>query len=87
MRISWITRSLETPCVWYGKSKNNLNIVKCGKNFKYTSDDMCEPIAATDGYLDPGYNHVVILEGLSEDTKYFYQVGSLKVHFLMIEKK
>lgn len=75
MRISWVSGSNSTPCLFYGNSIENLNMNECGKTETYTDSDMCEPIATTDGYIDPGFLHDVVLKNLDSDTEYFYKIS------------
>ncbi|KAF0987899.1 hypothetical protein HZS_2159, partial [Henneguya salminicola] len=78
MRIMWVSGSnIKSPCVHYGRSRN-YNKITCGVTTTYKSTDMCEPPASTDGYIDPGYIHDVVLSKLLPDTTYYYSVGSNK---------
>ncbi|KII69413.1 putative inactive purple acid phosphatase 9 [Thelohanellus kitauei] len=76
LRVSWVSGSNLEPCVWYGKSFERLDNKKCGTSETYQAKDMCEPIATTRGFIDPGFMHSVVLTDLDNDQLYYYAVGS-----------
>ena len=45
----------------------------------YKGSDMCEPLANTTGFWDPGYLYDVLLTDLEPNTRYFYSCGSEEV--------
>ena len=78
--VSYLTNSSQyTPLCQYGLSPDLLSFTKAGTTTTYTASDMCEGKATKVGpqtFIDPGYMHTILLEGLRPSTMYFYRVGT-----------
>ena len=76
MRVHWTSGSPVTPVVRYGISPRDLSHVTSGAWRTYGQGDICGPMAnLTMYFLDPGFLHDVLLEGLEPGTRYFYKYG------------
>lgn len=66
-----------TPVVRYGSSATSLTMSATGSSSTFTVEDTCfkdSPLPKQ--WIDPGYQHDVVLSGLSPSTTYFYQYGN-----------
>lgn len=72
--------------VRYGKTKS-LEMTQTKFTFKtYKASDMCETLANTTGFWDPGFIYDVLLTDLEPNTRYFYSCGSEEVGCLFLAK-
>ena len=78
MRVSWTTgTSSTTPVVYYGLSRDKLNLSATGISNTYTISDLCGPPANTSAFfINPGFLHDVLLTNLKPKTTYYYRFGS-----------
>ena len=77
MRVSWTTGTSSTPVVYYGLSRNELNLSATGISKTYTISDLCGPPANTSiFFINPGFLHDVLLTNLEPKITYYYMFGS-----------
>ncbi|CAF3738515.1 unnamed protein product [Rotaria sordida] len=80
MFVSYLTNSSQyVPQCQYGLTSSSLNFHQNGTTTTYTASDMCEGKANEWGpqtFIDPGFMHTILLEGLRPSTTYFYRVGT-----------
>ena len=80
MYVSYVTNSSQyIPLCQYGVSPTALTLQQNGTSTTYKASDMCEGKANITGpqnFIDPGYMHTVLLEGLLPSTTYYYRVGT-----------
>ena len=80
MYVSYLTNSSAiVPQCQYGLTPLALTFQQSGTTTTYTATDMCEGRAnqwGPQGFIDPGYMHTMLLQGLRPSTTYFYRVGS-----------
>jgi len=77
MVIDWTSAHDDSykPFIRFGRDPRKLDRTAKVTTSTYTAADMCGAPATTVGFMDPGFFHTALLEGLEPHTEYFYQVG------------
>jgi hypothetical protein len=75
MMVQWVTRDAGKPSVRWGNASGQLMHTALGDSSTYTAADLCGAPANTSGWMDPGWLHGAVMEGLQPGTRYWYQYG------------
>lgn len=76
MSVQWVSGSNKgIPTVKYGQESGVYKNVITGQSTTYTQDEMCNAPANSVGWMDPGYFHEVIINGLENGQLYYYVFG------------
>nr|ADE77318.1 unknown [Picea sitchensis] len=80
MRVMFLTKDAIKSSVRYGLDENEMDRVAEARSVTYTRSEMCDAPANTSlGWMDPGYIHDAVMQGLEPGKRYFYQ--ELILHF------
>ncbi|KAI7845277.1 hypothetical protein COHA_001120 [Chlorella ohadii] len=73
--VLWVMRDRGHPSVRWGTASGSLEHSAAGDSLTYSRADMCGPPANTSGWMQPGWLHGAVMNGLQPATRYFYQYG------------